>query len=143
MNLQRINSFLQTDTEHLQIISIKLPSKLFTKRFQSISSFWRALSNGTSSISGINNRKYFRNISGIYLALQENESIQILIVYDELNKNLNQLQVGSRIKKLLSVSCEINYGSYNDYKLRIEEILEVRQNVQLFGKWYKQSATAD
>ncbi|MEI8099656.1 MAG: hypothetical protein WCG74_12510 [Sediminibacterium sp.] len=137
MKLQRINTYLSNNSENIQVIAISLPYKQFNKRFKSISSFWRTLSNGTHSIAGVSNRVYFNNIAGTYISVQENGIIQILIVYDERNKKLNQLQVGSRIKKLLSVSCEINYGSYTDFKLRIAEILDIKQNVQLFGGWYK------
>jgi len=137
MKQQRINSFLLNNIENYQVIGISLQSVLFNKRFQSVSAFWRTLSNGTHSIAGVKNRDYFKGISGSYLTLKGKETIEILIIYDASQKIYNQLQVASRVKKLLGVSCKIDFGSYEEYKSKVVEIMEIQQNAQLFGGWYK------
>jgi hypothetical protein len=92
--------------------------------------------NGLYSLGGQSNRSFFKDLSGVYFTLESNGIVEILIVYDTSIRILNQLQLMTRLKKLLGLSVKIEIGGYNDYRSKILEILHIKRDVQPFGDFY-------
>jgi hypothetical protein len=120
----------------LQVIHIQLESHKFYKRFKGYSFFFRSVKNGLYSLGGQSNRSFFKDLSGVYFTLESNGIVEILIVYDTSIRILNQLQLMTRLKKLLGLSVKIEIGGYNDYRSKILEILHIKRDVQPFGDFY-------
>jgi hypothetical protein len=129
------------DNNNLEAIQIKTTTENFNIRFNgSISKFFKALKNGLASINGISNREYFKNISGSYFSLSDSEEFEIIIIYDTSVKKLNQLQVSTRLRKLLGIGIEINFGNYDDFAPRIVHMLGITRKSQTFGEYYSKKS---
>jgi hypothetical protein len=123
--------------ENIKIISIKTTSANFNKRFDCISTFFKALKNGLySNGTSFTNREAMRGLSGVYFSLEMEEEMQIIIAYDSGIKSLNQLDTSVRIKKLLSVGIEVKFGTYPEYEPLIMNIFGIRRKIQPFGDYY-------
>jgi hypothetical protein len=143
MSLIQAKSILNTlkENKNLQVIQIITTNQNFENRFQgSISLFFRSLKNGLYTFQGVSNREYFRGISGVYYSLEDLDRFEIIIVYDTTNKSLNQIQVVSRLRKLLGFDIEVNFGLFEDFEPRINEMISVRRKTQTFGDYYSNSA---
>jgi uncharacterized membrane protein len=133
---QRIFNTL-SENKNFQLIQIITTPHIINERFEgSISKWFRQIKNGLYSFNGISNRDYFRGISGFYLSLEEANNIEIIIVYDTTNKTLNQIQIITRIRKLLGMNAEVKFGQYGDFEKRIKELLSIKRNTQSFGDYY-------
>jgi hypothetical protein len=139
MSLIQAKSVLNTlkENKNLQVIQIITTNQNFENRFQgSISLFFRSLKNGLYTFQGVSNREYFRGISGVYYSLENLDRFEIIIVYDATNKSLNQIQVVTRLRKLLGFDIEVNFGLFEDFESRINEMISVRRKTQTFGDYY-------
>ena len=139
MSLIQAKSILDTlkENKNLQVIQIITTNQNFENRFQgSISLFFRSLKNGLYTFQGVSNREYFRGISGVYYSLENLERFEIIIVYDGTNKSLNQIQVVTRLRKLLGFDIQVNFGLFEDFEPRINEMISVRRKTQTFGDYY-------
>jgi len=122
---------------NIKAIRVLTTSKNFDKRFDgSISFFFKKLKNGKNSFQSLSNREFFKNLSGCYFSLEEIEKFEIIILYDSSISNLNHLQVTTRIKKLLGIEIEIEFGDFGQYESRIREMLGVVRKTQAFGNFY-------
>ena len=143
MSLIQAKSILDTlkENKNLQVIQIITTNQNFENRFQgSISLFFRSLKNGLYTFQGVSNREYFRGISGVYYSLENLDRFEIIIVYDGTNKSLNQIQVVTRLRKLLGFDIQVNFGLFEDFEPRISEMISVRRKTQTFGDYYSNSA---
>ena len=139
MSLIQAKSILDTlkENKNLQVIQIITTNQNFENRFQgSISLFFRSLKNGLYTFHGVSNREYFRGISGVYYSLENLDRFEIIIVYDGTNKSLNQIQVVTRLRKLLGFDIQVNFGLFEDFEPRINEMISVRRKTQTFGDYY-------
>jgi hypothetical protein len=139
MSLIQAKSILDTlkENKNLQVIQIITTNQNFENRFQgSISLFFRSLKNGLYTFQGVSNREYFRGLSGVYYSLEELDRFEIIIVYDGTNKSLNQIQVVTRLRKLLGFDIQVNFGLFEDFEPRINEMISVRRKTQTFGDYY-------
>ena len=139
MSLIQAKSILDTlkENKNLQVIQIITTNQNFENRFQgSISLFFRSLKNGLYTFQGVSNREYFRGISGVYYSLENLDRFEIIIVYDGTNKSLNQIQVVTRLRKLLGFDIQVNFGLFEDFETRINEMISVRRKTQTFGDYY-------
>lgn len=139
MSLIQAKSILDTlkENKNLQVIQIITTNQNFENRFQgSISLFFRSLKNGLYTFQGVSNREYFRGISGVYYSLENLDRFEIIIVYDATNKSLNPIQVVTRLRKLLGFDIEVNFGLFDDFEPRINEMISVRRKTQTFGDYY-------
>ena len=139
MSLIQAKSILDTlkENKNLQVIQIITTNQNFENRFQgSISLFFRSLKNGLYTFQGVSNREYFRGISGVYYSLENLDRFEIIIVYDGTNKSLNPIQVVTRLRKLLGFEIEVNFGLFEDFEPRINEMISVRRKTQTFGDYY-------
>jgi dsDNA-specific endonuclease/ATPase MutS2 len=125
------------ENKNLQVIQVKTTNENFEKRFEgSISMFFRSLKNGLYSFQGITNREYFKGLSGVYFSLEHKDVFEIIIVYDTKVKDLNKIQIMTRLKKLLGIEVEISIGEFMEFENRIHEMIGIRQKTQSFGDYY-------
>ncbi len=142
MQQKQIFKLLNDNTNQFKVTEIRTSNDNFNKRFDTLSKFWKALKNGGTTIGKITNRDFFRGVSGMYLTLETESELQIIIIYDGSVKELNELQLTLRIKKLLGIEITINNGSFLDYEERIHKMFDtIKRNThaQLFGEYYKKS----
>ena len=138
MNLQKEERILKRldKISNLEVIYIVCKSPIFYKRFSEVSKFFRSVKNGLYSTGGQTNRQFFKEISGVYFSLENQNNIEILIVYDDSIKSLNHLQITTRIKKLLGLSISVEIGDYIQYSSKIQDFLKIRRRLQPFGEIY-------
>lgn len=123
--------------QNLLLVQVITTTENFEKRYEgSISYFFRCLKNGLYSLGGVSNREYFKGISGVYFSLEEGEEFEIIIIIDTSIKVLNELQIKSRIKKLLGYDAKINFGTYAEFEYRIKEMIGIKRKSQVFGDYY-------
>jgi hypothetical protein len=84
----------------------------------------------------VSNRDYFKNLSGCYFSLEETETFEIIILYDANLNPINKLQAAIRIKKLLGLNIDIEFGDFLDYENRIREMIGIVRKTQTFGDFY-------
>jgi len=139
---QRLISSLK-DNPNLMGIKVLTTTKNFEERFNgSIALFFRTLKNGLNSFHGVSNREYFKNISGCYFSLGESETFEIIILYDKSIKTLNQIEVATRVKKLLGLNTKVEFGDYSDFADRIQEMIGIVRKSQTFGDFYFNNKSA-
>lgn len=124
------------NNENIRVISITTTSENFDKRYDCISDFFKSLKNGLYSFSRRTNREVMRGLSGVYFSLEMGEEMQIIIVYDASIKELNQLDTSVRLKKLLGIGIEINFGTFPEYEATIMNMFGIRRKIQPFGEYY-------
>ena len=123
--------------ENLKGIRIITKTNNFEKRIGgSISYFFKKLKNSQQSIQGKPNRSFFKNLSGCYFSLEEIENCEIIILYDSSISILNELQVIIRIKKILGIDIDVEFGNFDQYENRIKEMLGIVRKTQTFGNFY-------
>jgi hypothetical protein len=133
---QRILNKLK-ENKNLQVIQIITPNQNFENRFEgNVSLFFRAIKNGLYSFQGVSNREYFKGIGGVYFSFEDNDRFEIIITYDATKKTLNQIQVVTRLRKLLGFDIEVNFGLLEDKEPRILEMISIKQKTQTFGDYY-------
>ena len=124
---------------NIKAIRILTTSDNFYKRFNgNISLFFKTLKNGLNSFQSVSNRQFFKNLSGCYFSIESKEIFEIIILYDESITKLNWLQVVTRIKKLLGIGIEIEFGDFKTYESRIKEMIGIVRKTQTFGDFYFQ-----
>jgi hypothetical protein len=63
--------------------------------------------------------------------------INLIIIYDKSTNNPNELQFRVRVKKLLGLKTEIEFGELNEFIIRLEYSSRIVKENQLFGNYYK------
>ena len=128
------------ENKNVIVIQIITTNKIFEERFDgSMSYFFRCLKNGLYTLGSggsLTNREYFKNISGMYFSLEKSEELEILILIDKSSKQLNELQVKARIKKLLGINTQIKIGELEEFEERIKEMFGIKRRTQVFGDYY-------
>jgi hypothetical protein len=81
-----------------------------------------------------------KGINGMYCSLELSDDFQILIVYDG-SKQLNSLDTSIRLKKLLGLSIQVEYGTYEDFKPVIYQMFGIKRKIQPFGQYYSKYNT--
>ena len=61
---------------------------------------------------------------------------EIIILYDSSISHLNQNQIVIRIKKLLGLNTQIEFGDFETYESRIKEMVGIVRKTQTFGNFY-------
>ena len=85
---------------------------------------------------GISNRAYFKGLSGIYFSECNGDDFEIIIIYDTTLNNLNRIQVISRLRKLLGFDIQTEFGSFEQFEVRIRQMVGIVRKTQTFGDWY-------
>lgn len=133
---QRILKILK-ENKNYEVIQITTTTENLQNRFNgNISHFFRSMKNGLYGLGGITNRQYFKELSGVYFTLEEAKNTEIIIVYDSTSNSLNEIQVVTRLRKLLGYDINVSVGRYVEYESRISDILKTKSRTQLFGDFY-------
>lgn len=134
---RRILDYFKNKTD-TKAVSIKTSSSIFETKFDgSIHKFFQTLKNSLHSINGITNREFFKNFSGTYFFLDNSVDMNLIIIYDKSTNNPNELQFRVRVKKLLGIKTEIEFGELNEFIIRLEYSSRIVKENQLFGNYYK------
>lgn len=121
-------------------IRVITTSSNFSKRFDgSINYFFKTLKNSLQSVNGVSNREFFRNLSGSYFSLDNSTEYDIIILYDKTLSELPEIQVKIRLKKLLGNQIQIQFGTIEDFKERLDQMIGIVRKSQVFGEYYKRS----
>jgi len=122
--------------KNLQAIHIKTSFANFNKRFRDVSKFFRTMKNSLHAVGRQTNRTFFKGLSGMYLSETDGIDFEIIIIYDDNVKELNRIQVITRLRKLLGFDIQIDFGSFDQFDVRIRQMVGVERKVQKFGNWY-------
>jgi len=122
--------------KNLYAIHIKTSYTNFNKRFSDVSKFFRTMKNSLHSVGRQTNRTFFKGLSGMYLSETDGIDFEIIIIYDDNVKELNRIQVITRLRKLLGFDIQIDFGSFDQFDVRIRQMVGVERKVQKFGNWY-------
>ena len=131
----RIIESLQ-DRKNLQAIHIKTSFANFNKRFSDVSKFFRTMKNSLHAVGRQTNRSFFKGLSGMYLSETDGNDFEIIIIYDDNVKELNKIQVITRLRKLLGFDIQIDFGSFDQFDVKIRQMVGIERKVQKFGSWY-------
>ena len=131
----RIIESLQ-DRKNLQAIHIKTSFSNFNKRFSDVSKFFRTMKNSLHAVGRQTNRSFFKGLSGMYLSETDGIDFEIIIIYDDNVNELNRIQVITRLRKLLGFEIQIDFGSFDQFDVRIRQMVGIERKVQKFGNWY-------
>ena len=122
--------------KNLQAIHIKTSFANFNKRFSDVSKFFRTMKNSLHAVGRQTNRTFFKGLSGMYLSETDGINFEIIIIYDDNIKELNRIQVITRLRKLLGFDIQIEFGTFGQFDIRIRQMVGVERKVQKFGSWY-------
>jgi len=138
MSLNQAQSIIESiqGRKNLQAIHIKTSFANFNKRFSDVSKFFRTMKNSLHAVGRQTNRTFFKGLSGMYLSETDGINFEIIIIYDDNIKELNRIQVITRLRKLLGFEIQIDFGSFDQFDVRIRQMVGVERKVQKFGNWY-------
>jgi len=138
MSLIQAQSIIESlqGRKDLHAIHIKTSHANFIKRFRDVSRFFRTMKNSLHSVGRLTNRDFFKGLSGIYFSETNGNDFEIIIIYDDTINELNRIQVITRLRKLLGYDIHIEMGSFEQFKVRVTQMVEIERKVQKFGNWY-------
>ena len=127
---QRIENYLRSNPNS-SAIYIKVPQSRNQKLFGgNPAQFFRILKNGLHSLGGVSNRVFFKGFTGIYFYMTTHESMEMVILYQG---SYLENQTRHRIKKILGIDVELEFGGVESFKSKIMDILEIKTQSQFFG----------
>jgi hypothetical protein len=94
------------------------------------------MKNSLHAVGRQTNRTFFKGLSGMYLSETDGIDFEIIIIYDDSINELNRTQVITRLRKLLGFDIQIDFGSFDQFNVRIRQMVGVERKVQKFGNWY-------
>jgi len=138
MSLIQAQSIIESlqERKNLQAIHIKTSYANFNKRFSDVSKFFRTMKNSLHAVGRQTNRVFFKGLSGVYFSETDGTDFEIIIIYDDTVNELNRIQVITRLRKLLGFDIQIDFGSFDQFDVRIRQMVGVERKVQKFGNWY-------
>ena len=77
-----------------------------------------------------------KGLTGVYFSLELGNEFQIIIVFDSYIKSINNLDTSLRLKKLLGLKIQIEFGTYDEFEPAIKYMFEIRRKIQPFGDYY-------
>jgi hypothetical protein len=72
----------------------------------------------------------------VYVSEIDGIDFEIIIIYDDTINELNRIQVITKLRKLLGFDIQIDFGSFDQFDVRIRQMVGVERKVQKFGNWY-------
>ncbi len=127
---QRIENYLINNSQS-DAIYLKIPNSRIQKLFEgNPAHFFRMLKNGLHSLGGVSNRTFFKGFTGIYFYISNLDTMEMIILYEG---TYPYQETKHRIKKLLGIDVELEFGKAEAFKSKIEEILQVKTQSQFFG----------
>ena len=94
------------------------------------------MKNSLHAVGRQTNRVFFKGLSGMYFSETDGIDFEIIIIYDDTVNELNRIQVITRLRKLLGFDIQIDFGSFDQFQVRIREMVGIERKVQKFGNWY-------
>ena len=94
------------------------------------------MKNSLHAVGRQTNRTFFKGLSGMYFSETDGIDFEIIILYDGTLNELNRIQVITRLRKLLGFDIQIDFGSFDQFDIRIRQMVGVERKVQKFGNWY-------
>lgn len=129
------------ENNNLNAVYIKTSSQNFNTKFSSsISLFFKTLTNSKQSVGGVSNREFYKSIKeggGVFFSLYDRKDFEIIIVYERTEGNVNELSWKVRIKKLLGINTEIQFGTFQDYENKINDMVGIVRRSNKFGSYYR------
>ena len=136
---QRIENYLINNSQS-DAIYLKIPNSRIQKLFGgNPAHFFRMLKNGLHSLGGVSNRLFYKGLSGIYFSKSKLDTLEMVIIYEGTYPHQ---ETKHRIKKLLGIDVELEFGKAETFKSKIEEILQVKTHTQFFGNAFFEKATS-
>ena len=136
---QRIENYLINNRQS-DAIYLKIPNSRIQKLFGgNPAHFFRMLKNGLHSFGGVSNRLFYKGLSGIYFSKSKLDTLEMVIIYEGTYPHQ---ETKHRIKKLLGIDVELEFGKAETFKSKIEEILQVKTHTQFFGNAFFEKATS-
>jgi len=136
---QRIENYLINNSQS-DAIYLKIPNSRIQKLFGgNPAHFFRMLKNGLHSFGGVSNRLFYKGLSGIYFSKSKLDTLEMVIIYEGTYPHQ---ETKHRIKKLLGIDVELEFGKAETFKSKIEEILQVKTHTQFFGNAFFEKATS-
>jgi hypothetical protein len=136
---QRIENYLINNSQS-DAIYLKIPNLRIQKLFGgNPAHFFRMLKNGLHSFGGVSNRLFYKGLSGIYFSKSKLDTLEMVIIYEGTYPHQ---ETKHRIKKLLGIDVELEFGKAETFKSKIEEILQVKTHTQFFGNAFFEKATS-
>ena len=127
---QRIENYLVNNSQS-DAIYLKIPNSRIQKLFGgNPAHFFRMLKNGLHSLGGVSNRTFFKGFTGIYFYISNLDTMEMIILYEG---TYPYQETKYRIKKLLGIDVELEFGKAETFKSKIEEILQLKTQSQFFG----------
>jgi hypothetical protein len=118
------------------LIVLNYKTSDFFKHNQSISKFYQKLTNSKSAVGKLSNREWFKSIINGFYKFQETPDTTIIYLAFEPIKELNVLDLKTRIKKIKPFPESIAVG-INDYELLNRYFLKLfdyNSGIEVFGE---------
>lgn len=136
---QRIENYLVNNNQS-DAIYLKIPNSRIQKLFGgNPAHFFRMLKNGLHSLGGVSNRVFFKGFTGIYFYISNLDTMEMIILYEG---TYPYQETKHRIKKLLGIDVELEFGKAETFRSKIEEILQVKTQSQFFGNAFFEKVTS-
>ncbi len=136
---QRIENYLINNSQS-DAIYLKIPNLRIQKLFGgNPAHFFRMLKNGLHSFGGVSNRLFYKGLSGIYFSKSKLDTLEMVIIYEGTYPHQ---ETKHRIKKLLGIDVELEFGKAETFKTKIEEIVQLKTQSQFFGNAFFEKATS-
>lgn len=107
----------------------------FFKYNQSISKFYQKLTNSKSAVGKLSNREWFKNIKNGFYKYQVTPDTTTIYLAFEPKKQINELDLKTRIKKIKPFPDKIEVGT-NDFDLLEKyffNLFDYNSGVEVFG----------
>lgn len=131
-----IDNYKKNDlNSNFVLIVLNYKSKDFFKYNRSISKFYQKLTNSKSAVSKLSNREWFKNIENGFYKFQVTPEKTIIYIAFEPIKELNILDLKTRIKKIKPFPDSMVVG-IKDYELLNRyflKLFEYKLGVEVFG----------
>ena len=117
------------------LIVLSYKTSDFFKYNQSISKFYQKLTNSKSAVGKLSNREWFKNIKNGFYKYQVTPDTTTIYLAFEPKKQINELDLKTRIKKIKPFPDKIEVGT-NDFDLLEKyffNLFDYNSGVEVFG----------
>lgn len=117
------------------LIVLNYKTSGFFKYNQSISKFYQKITNSKSAVGKLSNREWFKNIKNGFYKYQVNPETTTIYLAFEPKKQINELDLKTRIKKIKPFPDFIEIG-LNDFELLEKyffNLFDYNSGVEVFG----------
>jgi hypothetical protein len=130
-----LENYKNKRTKPFALIVLTYKTSEFFKYNLSISKFYQKITNSKSAVGKLSNREWFKNIKNGFYKYQVNPQTTIIYLAFEPKKQINELDLKTRIKKIKPFPDLIEIG-LNDYDLLDKyffNLFDYNSGVEVFG----------